>query len=287
MAISYKEVEQAPGRGAVKEAPAGGETLIKRWLAVLNDKLLDTYGVIGFLILWEIAPRLGWADAQFIPPLSAVILAGWKIAVTGELFIHIAASLQRTLIGLVLAIIVAVPLGFVLGGWLPRLANFLHPLFSLLGQINAFSLFPIFILFFGIGESAKISIIFWSSVWPVLFTTIAGIQQIDPIYIKSARSMGANGATIFSKVILPGAAPSIFTGVRMGSTVAFLMLIAAEMIGASSGLGWLIHNSSINNVMPRLFAATISIALLGMGLNYFIHWLESDIVNWKDDSAVK
>ena len=260
---------------------------MKNWLAALNEKLLDTYAIIGFIALWEIAPRLGWADAQFIPPFSKVLLAGWKIAVTGELFIHIAASLQRTLIGLILAIIIAVPLGFILGGWFPTAAKFLYPLFNLLGQINAFSLFPIFILFFGIGESAKISIIFWSSIWPILFTTIAGVQQVDPLYIKSARSMGANGAIIFSKVILPGAAPFIFTGVRMGSTVAFLMLIAAEMIGASSGLGWLIHNSSVNSIMPRLFAATITIALLGMGLNYLIHWLEGNFVNWKDETAVK
>lgn len=289
MAISYKEVEPSTGKeGALKKdaARTRGSSL-KRWLAALNDKLLDAYAIIGFLILWELAPRLGWADAQFVPPLSQVILAGWKISLTGELFIHIAASLQRTLVGLVLAIILAVPLGFVLGGWLPRLAKFLHPLFNLLGQINAFSLFPIFILFFGIGESAKISIIFWSSIWPVLFTTIAGVQQVDPIYIKSARSMGANSATVFWKVILPGAAPSIFTGVRMGSTVAFLMLIAAEMIGASSGLGWLIHNSSVNSIMPRLFAATITIALLGMGLNYFVHWLEGNVVNWKDEAGVK
>ena len=259
---------------------------MKQWLVRINDRLLDIYGIAGFLLLWEAAPRLGWADPQFIPPLSRVLLAGSQLALSGELFVHSAASLQRTLIGLLLAVVLAVPLGFILGGLFPALARFFQPLLEVLGQLNAFSLFPIFILFFGIGEIAKISIIFWSSIWPVLFTTIAGVQQVDPLYIKSARSMGSDRSTIFFKVILPGAAPSIFTGIRMGSSVAFLMLIAAEMIGASAGLGWLVHNASMNSVMARLFAATITIALLGMGLNYIIHWLESTIVTWKQQAVI-
>lgn len=256
---------------------------MKKWLALLNDKLLDTYGIIAFLLLWEFAPRFGWADPQFIPPLSKVLLAAWKLAITGDLFIHIAASLQRTLVGLVLAIIIAVPLGFILGGFFQNLTKYLQPLLNILGQINAFSLFPIFILFFGIGEVAKISIIFWSCIWPILFTTIAGVHQVDPLLIKGARSMGAGRITIFFKVVLPGAAPSIFTGLRFGSSVAFLMLIAAEMIGASAGLGWLVHNSAVNSIMPRLFASTITIALLSMGLNYLIHWIEGNVVTWRQD----
>ncbi len=250
----------------------------------LIGQLIDVSGIIGFFLLWEIAPRVGLVDGQFIPPLSAVAIAIGKLAANGELFIHIAASLQRTFIGLAMAVALAVPAGFLLGGVFPGMSRQMRPLLRILGQVNAFSLFPIFILFFGIGEVAKISIIFWSSIWPVLFTTIAGIQQIDPLYIKSARSMGADRLTIFSKVILPGTAPVIFTGIRTGASYAFLMLIAAEMIGASAGLGWIILNSAMNNIMPRLFAGTIIIALLGMGINYLLHWLEESFVGWRQDS---
>ncbi|HEY3423663.1 MAG TPA: ABC transporter permease subunit, partial [Negativicutes bacterium] len=128
------------------------------------------------------------------------------------------------------------------------------------------------------------SIIFWSSVWPVLFTTIAGIQQIDPSYIKSARSMGAGRFIIFNKVILPGAAPVIFTGIRTGATHAFLMLMAAEVIGASAGLGWLIHNSAMNNIIPRLFAGVIAIAVLGALITYLIDFLETNLLDWKQNT---
>ncbi len=253
------------------------------YLHNVTERLIDVSGIIGFLLLWEIAPRLGVVDPQFIPPLSQVVVAIVKLATRENLLLHVAASLQRTFIGIFLAVGVAVPVGFILGG-IPTLSLYLRPLMRLLGQINAFSLFPIFILFFGIGEFAKVSIIFWSSLWPVLFTTIAGVQQIDPLYIKSAKSMGASRLTTFSQVILPGAAPAIFTGIRSGASHAFLMLIAAEMIGAKAGLGWIVLNSAANSLMPRLFGAAIIIAVLGMTINYLIHWLEENLLEWKQNS---
>jgi len=255
-------------------------------LSALNKKLMDYYGVAVLLILWELAPRLGWIDRQFFPPLSSIFAEGSKLVKDGTLILHIAVSLQRTFQGLICAIALAVPLGFVLGGWFPRFTRFLSPLLKLFGQINAFSLFPLFVLFFGIGELAKFSIIFWSCLWPILFTTIAGVQEVDPLFIKLARSMGSGRLILFVKVLLPGALPSIFTGVRIGATVAFLMLIAAEMIGASSGLGWLVLNSSINYLIPRLYLAALLIALLGMMLNYSIHWLEGLLIQGKDELKV-
>ncbi|MBP2636241.1 MAG: ssuC 2 [Firmicutes bacterium] len=257
---------------------------MNEYIQEAKERLIDVSGIVTFFALWEILPRIGVVDALFIPPLSVVLQTLWQLTAGGALFLHIAASLQRTLIGLALAVGTGLPLGFLLGGVYPALARQLRPLLRMLGQINGFSLFPIFILFFGIGEGAKVSIIFWSSVWPILFTTIAGIKQIDPLFIKSARSMGASRATIFWKVILPGAAPVIFTGVRTGATHAFLMLMAAEVIGASAGLGWLIHNSAMNSVIPRLFAGVISIALLGAAITYALHYLEELLIDWKPAS---
>ncbi|MDU4960471.1 MAG: ABC transporter permease [Sporomusaceae bacterium] len=254
---------------------------MKDYLTGMPDRLIDLSGLAAFLLAWEFFPRLGVVDGQFIPPLTNVLREIVKLAVDGSLFIHIAASLQRILIGLLAAISLAVPLGFLLGGVFPAAAQQLRPLFRLFGQINAFALFPIFILFFGIGEAAKIAIIFWSTVWPVFFTTSVGVRNIDPLYVKSARAFGADKATIFFKVILPGAAPVIFTGIRSGATRAFLMLIAAEMIGAKAGLGWLVHNSEMNAIMPRLFAAMITIAALGMLLNWLLVRVEANIVDWQ------
>jgi NitT/TauT family transport system permease protein len=156
----------------------------------------------------------------------------------------------------------------------------------LFAQLNAFALFPIFVLFFGIGELAKFAVIFWSCVWPILFTTIAGVQGVDPLYVKVARSMGSGRLTIFVRVLFPGALPSIFTGIRLGATVAFLMLIAAEMIGATAGLGWVVLNSQVNYVIPRLYLAAAIIAFLGMGMNYLIHFIEASVIKWKETVEV-
>lgn len=254
-------------------------------LEKLSSRLIDISGIVIFFILWEIAPKLGVVNPQFIPPPSQIFVALSKLAVDGSLFLHTAASLQRMLLGLALAVTVAVPLGCLLGGVFPALARQVRPLFRVFGQINAFSLFPIFILFFGIGEFAKIAIIFWSTLWPVLFTTILGVQQVDPLYIKSARSMGAGALTIFRDVVLPGAAPIIFTGIRSGATHAFLLLMAAEEIGAKAGLGWIIHNSAHNSIMPRLFAAAVIIALLGVGLNYLLRYIEDSVIDWKPEDG--
>ncbi len=249
----------------------------------INEKLLGVYGIIGFLTLWEVAPRIGWADRQFIPPLSEILQYAWKLTVTGDIFIHMATSLQRTLIGLLAAILTAIPLGFILGGWFPKLATFLNPLLQIFGQVNAISLFPIFIFLFGVGELAKFFMIYWSTIWPVLFTTILGVKNVDPLLIKSARSMGAGSFKIFLAIILPGSAQSIFAGFRMGATTSFLMLVVAEMLSSTAGLGWLVNNSAVNNIIPRLYVGALLIAVLGAGINVLINYIESAVITWKED----
>jgi NitT/TauT family transport system permease protein len=255
-------------------------------LRKVNKKLLSYYALVVFFALWEIAPKAGWADGQFLPPLSKVLVTGWQRILMGEIFISIAVSLQRTLIGFVLAIAIGIPLGFVLGGSLPKAAKFFNPLFTALSQVNPVTLIPVFIIIFGIGEQGKIAIIFWASIWPILFTTVAGVQQLDRIYIRAAKSMGANSVTIFFKVILPGASPSICQGMKTGLTMAFMMLIAAESIGADSGLGWIIHNSALNNTIPRMYAAILIIAIIGLLLNYVLEWLEKNLISWRQTAGI-
>jgi NitT/TauT family transport system permease protein len=255
------------------------QTGFKRKLLAIFRKSI---AVVVFLIFWEIAPRVGIADHQFIPTLSEVLATIWKLAVKGELFIHIGVSLERALVGFVLASSIAIPLGFFLGGWFKKFEELLDPLLQLLAQVNPFSVFPIFILLFGIGEVAKVSIIFWVCVWPVLFNTISAVKNIDPLYLKAARAMGTSKWVLFWKVVIPGAAPTLFTGIKSGAGIAFFMLIAAEMIGASAGLGWLVLNSEVNYQITRLFAAAVTIAILGIGINNLIIYIEKKVITWKE-----
>ena len=245
-----------------------------------------TIALVLFFAFWEIAPRVGIADHQFIPTLSEVLDTMWKLILTGELFSHISVSLWRALMGFLMAAAVAIPIGFLLGGWFKTLEEFINPLLKVLAQVNPFSVFPVIILLFGIGEVAKVAIIFWVCIWPMIFNTVNGVRNIDPLLIKAARAMGTPKFSMFWKVVLPGAAPTIFTGIKMGAGNSFFMLIAAEMIGATRGLGWLVLNSEINYQIKRLFAAVVTIAVLGILISNLIGLIEKKLIIWKEESYV-
>jgi NitT/TauT family transport system permease protein len=251
-----------------------------------NQRVMSWYGIIGFLLLWQIAPYIGLSNGQFIPPVSEIVMDAVKLVRNGELFVHIASSCQRVLIGLFLALIVAIPSAICLAGFFPNLTKFLNPLLVILGNINPFALFPLFILLFGVGEVAKLAIIFWSSLFPILNFTIYGVANVDPLLIKAARSMGADRKNIFWKVVIPASLPSIFTGFKMGATVAFLFLIAAEMLAANAGLGYLVHNASMNNFIPRIYVGVLGIAILGMGFTMLINSIEKLILSYKEEAKV-
>jgi len=249
-------------------------------LYAINKKLLSLYVIIAFFILWEVAPRIGWADPQFMPPLSHVLASAKQVTLL-KILLDTCVSLKRIIIGFTLSTILAVPVGFLLGGAFPKFAKFFKPLLSFLAQIPPFILFPVFVIIFGIGEKGIYTVILWAAFWPIMFTTIAGVQNVDPLLIKSAKSMGSNNLTIFFKVIIPAALESIIIGMKTGMSMAFMMLIGAESLGSDSGLGWLIHNSQSMGFIPRIYLAVILVAILGLVVNYVFQWLEESIIVWK------
>jgi NitT/TauT family transport system permease protein len=246
---------------------------------------LDRSSILLFLVVWELAPRAGGLLETFIAPPSVVAKTLWELLREGELLGHVGVSLGRAWVGFSGAALVAVPLGFLLGGSFRTFERLLNPVLRFLSQLNPFSLFPLFILLFGIGELSKGTMIFWVCLWPILFNTINGVRGIDPLLVKSARSMGTGLVTLFFRVILPAATPGIFHGLKLGSGTAFFMLIAAEMIGASRGLGWLVWNAQTNFQIPQLFAATVTISLLGLSLNSILVLLEKWLLGWRESAS--
>ncbi|HEY6007875.1 MAG TPA: ABC transporter permease [Geobacteraceae bacterium] len=246
---------------------------------------LDKLSILLFFAFWQLLPKLGGIVETFIAPPTVVARTLVQMFREDELIHHVAVSLFRSTSGFATAAAVAIPLGFLLGGSFRTFERLVNPVLRFLGQVNPFSLFPLFILIFGIGELSKGAMIFWVCLWPILFNTINGVKTIDPLLIRSARSMGTGVVTLFFKVILPAASPGIFHGLKMGCGTAFFMLIASEMIGASAGLGWLVWNAQINFQMPQLFAATVLISALGLSLNLSFAALESRLVGWKQKSA--
>jgi len=259
---------------------------VEKYNSYIQYYILRYLGVAIFLLLWEVFPKVGVLDSQFVPPLSKVLEQVYNLWFHNGLFIHIMVSLWRVLIGLSIAIVISVPLGFLLGGWFTGIADIFDPLFRILSQVNPFSLMPIFILFFGIGEGAKLAVVTWVCIWPLLYNTISGVRRVDPILIKTALSMKINNLDMARKVLLPGAKPSIFLGLRLGVEMSFFMLIAAEMIGATAGVGWLFHNSAMNNQIPRMYAAGICIVILGIILNRFLIYIQNKVFFWKESTHI-
>lgn len=247
-----------------------------------NYYILRYSGVVVLLFLWEILSRLNIFNSQFIPPFSKVLAQIYVLWFNNALFTNIMVSLWRVILGLAIAAVIAIPLGFILGGWFSDTAELMDPLFRILGQVNPFSLMPIFILFFGMGETAKLAVIAWVCIWPILYNTILGAKSADKLILKTSKSMNLSNWQLFRKILLPSAEPSIFAGLRVGAEMSFFMLIAAEMISASAGLGWLFHNASMNNQIPRMYSAGLFIVFLGIMLNKFLIYLQNKLFFWKE-----
>jgi NitT/TauT family transport system permease protein len=245
------------------------------------QKLLkQTAVIILLLVLWEVAPRVGLVDLTFFPPFSKVVEGWWGLIISGDLYAHFQASILRSLIGFGLAILIGIPLGLIIG-WYPLANELLNPVLELFRNTAALALLPVFILLLGIGETSKISIVLFACVFPILLNTINAVRNVDPLLIKSAKSMGLSSAKLFYKVILPASIPTIFTGIRMGGTASILVLIAAEMVGAKEGLGYLISYTQMNFQIPQMYAGIITISVLGLILNFILVSIERKFSRWK------
>ena len=264
-------------------APAGLPSLSAAWARLLPI-VQSSAAIVVFLLVWELAPRLDLINRTFLPPFSEVIVRGAQFAAAGKLLPQILVSLERAIGGFTLGVITAVPLGILLG-WYRPLERMLNPLLQLLRQTNPVSLFPVFIMFFGIGYLTNIAIIYWVVVWPILLGTVNGVTYVDPALVKYARSVGLTPASMFLKVVFPSAVPSIITGMRLAATYSFLMLVISEMVGASSGLGYLIVNAQYLMSIHLLYVGVIVLALLGILCNWLLILLERRLTSWKQGVA--
>lgn len=236
--------------------------------------------ILAFLAVWEIAPRIGLVDKVFLPPFSQVTETFVELVGNGQLWEHVSASLSRALLGFVIAVAVAIPLGVAIA-WYRPVAEFLNPILELFRNTAALALLPVFILILGIGETSKVALVVYASTFPILLNTISGVRTVDPLLIKSARSLGLSPVRLFQKVILPASVPTIFTGLRMAAASSILVLIAAEMVGAKAGLGYLITASQLNFQIPEMYAGIVTIALVGLAFNGVIVAVERRLSRWR------
>ncbi len=236
--------------------------------------------ILAFLAVWETAPRIGLVDKVFLPPFSEVAQTFVELVGNGQLAEHVSASLSRALVGFAIAVVVSIPLGVAIA-WYKPVADFLNPILELFRNTAALALLPVFILILGIGETSKIALVVYASAFPILLNTISGVRTVDPLLIRSARSLGLSPIRLFQKVILPASVPTIFTGLRMAAASSILVLIAAEMVGAKAGLGYLITAAQLNFQIPSMYAGIVTIALVGLAFNGVLVAIERRLSRWR------
>ncbi|MFI7421216.1 ABC transporter permease [Nonomuraea sp. NPDC049684] len=240
----------------------------------------NSAAILLLLAAWEALPRLGVVDPVFVPPLSESLAAGADLLLTGRLPEHLGASLARSLSGFGLAIVLAIPLGLLIG-WYKPVADFLTPLLEVFRNTSAVALLPVFTLILGIGETTKVAFVLYACSWPILLNTVSGVKTVEPLLIKSARSMGLGPVRLFQKVILPAAVPAIFTGVRLAGAYSILVLLFAEMVGAKAGLGYLILDAQSSFRIPDMYAGIITISVVGLLFNLLLIGVERRFSTWR------
>lgn len=278
--IAERPVRLAVAGPAAPAAATPGATA--RLVALGGRALHRSAALLTLAAIWELVPRAGLVDRVFLPPLSEVLAAWWALAASGQLADHVGASLTRSLTGLGLAVVTAIPLGLLIG-WYRPLADLLNPLLEVFRNTAALALLPVFVLILGLGETSKIALVLYACSWPILLNTIAGVKGVDPLLVRSARSMGLNHLRLFQKVILPAAVPTIFTGVRLAGAYSILVLVAAEMVGAKAGLGYLVNYAQYNFAIPDMYAGIITISAIGLVVNQLLVAGERRFSTWRVD----
>lgn len=244
-------------------------------------RILPPLAVIAVVIAfwWWIVVHY---ESPIFPTPWQVVTGTLELAQDGTLWDHITASLYRVGIGFGLAMLIGIPLGLWLG-WVAGAYRTFNPIFQMLRPISPIAWIPLAILWFGVGEASPIFLIFISSVFPLIVQTTSGVHTIDRRYLRAAANFGVSRSVLFRRVVIPAVLPEIIIGMRIGIGVAWLVVVAAEMIALRSGLGYLIMDSrNAGNRYDLVIAAMIIIGVIGLALDGITRLLEKlKTVRWR------
>lgn len=255
-------------------SPQGASRPARAWIARISVALLGLAAALG---LWWLAIELfteaGSIQARLAPGDALATLA--RLTTEGDLTVHVFASLRRIVVGLLLAAAIGIPLGLALGS-APLLARTSGGVFGILRNISPLAWTPVAIIFLGVGDSPVVFLIAIGAMWPIMMNTQSGVANLDPTWLRVARSLGATRRETLRHVIWPGVRPDVLTGVRIATGLAWVILVPAEMLGVDSGLGYFILDSRDRFAYNELIAAVIAIGLLGLLIDAGTRYLLGD-----------
>ncbi|MHC9293671.1 ABC transporter permease [Mycobacterium sp. LTG2003] len=266
-------------------APVSGATppppLWRAWLAKYDKYLYGTVGVALFVFAWWLATVAGLLDPKFLTPPQKVfeqLVEG--LSADGELRKQVWPSLRRGLSGFLIGVSLGVVSGILVGS-VRFLEKAFDPVLLFFRSLSILALFPVFLLFFGIGEQSKVAIVTWAAFWPVFISTVNAVKGVEKILLNAARTLGAGRAYIFTRVVLPASIPNIFPGIRLAASYAFTALVAAEYLGATEGIGIYIRSSQEGYQIPAMYSGIVVLGIIGVTLNLILAGVEKRLTAWQ------
>lgn len=262
------------------KSPAGGG-VASSWIRTLAGKAVSP--LISFAIvlaIWALVAAMKILPETIFPAPWTVIAAFGEMVANGLFLSDLSVSVSRAAIGFLIGASLGVALG-VLTGRVAMIRTILNPFMTVLRPIPAIALVPVAIVWFGIGEGSKYFVISYTVFLAVWFNTHHGMEYIPEIYLRASRSLGASRMREFFAVVIPAAAPHILAGIRLGVALAFLSLVAAELSGASSGIGYRLQESRQYIRTDRMFALLIELGVLGALVDTFVHHVGRRLVHWE------
>jgi ABC-type nitrate/sulfonate/bicarbonate transport system permease component len=235
--------------------------------------------VAGLLLAWQVLVQAGRINPIFLPAPLSVLAAMWEMTRSGELPWAVLVSLNRVVQGFVFGAVIGIVLGL-LAGAIRWVEDLLDPWVAAVYPIPKSALFPLFLLWFGLGDPSKIVTIAVGVLFLVLVNTTTGVRSINPVLLKAARDLGASRLQIFTKVILPGALPNIFTGLRLGAGMALILVFITEIEATKAGLGFLLWEAFQLMDTRHVFVGVVTFGLLGVATTWLLQWLERVTCPW-------
>ncbi|POA42719.1 ABC transporter permease [Pseudomonas sp. MPR-ANC1] len=236
--------------------------------------VLGVAGLLCLLLLWWLGVHVfGGSDslAQRFSPEATLASLG-ELLLRPELYEHVLVSLKRILVGLLLALLIGVPLGLMIGSY-RHLEAATTPAFQFLRMISPLSWMPVVVMLMGVGDQPIYFLLTFAAVWPILLNTVAGVRQLDPRWLQLSRSLSATRWETLRKVILPGVLGHVLTGVRLSIGILWIVLVPCEMLGVSAGLGYFILDTRDRLAYSELMAMVLLIGVLGFALDTLARWL--------------
>jgi NitT/TauT family transport system permease protein len=268
-------------RNDVSVVPQLQPGAVQRLLGTIKPSTLRaTASFVLVMVLWEVVARFLVKNPLFFAPLTAVWGRTIELWLSGELQVHIWTSSQEFMFGFLLACLIGILFGVVMASS-TIVRDFIDPWVSMLYSTPIIALGPLFILWFGIGVSSKVAVIFIVAVFPVLINTYAGLATTDANLIEVARSFGSTPTQVFTKVRFPAALPFVVAGLRLGVARGLVGVVVAELFGAKEGLGWLIMISAQTFDTAGLFVGVFILAASGVITVEIIKWIERRLAPWR------